>query len=219
MSDKTSGPGGELSLNRLMAFTDGVLAIAITILVLGIDIPEGHSFSEQGLFSFLARIRHDVIVYAASFWIIGAFWVLHHAVFNYFRYCNRWLLWLNTLFLFSTTLIPFLAKLKSIYRQEPKVVLLFGTGFILTGLSLLAIWRYAIAKQELHRTSPIDPAVIRSMTRRILLTPVISALAVGLSFINVHLGTYTFLTLPLFYLSHRMVDTGFKKPEGISASD
>jgi uncharacterized membrane protein len=211
MSDKTSATAGGPNLERLMAFSDGVIAIAITILVLGIDIPEDHSFSEQGLFQFLVGIRHDVVVYAASFWIIGAFWVQHHAVFAYFRYCDRWLLWLNTLFLFSTTLIPFLAKLKSIYQQEPKVVLLFGAGFVLTGLSLLAIWCYAVAKSELHKTSPIDPAVVRSMNRRILLTPVIAALAVGLSFINVHLGTYAFLTLPLFYLSRRTVDSQLKK--------
>ncbi|CAB1082708.1 hypothetical protein D1AOALGA4SA_10312 [Olavius algarvensis Delta 1 endosymbiont] len=217
MPDKKSATGGELSLDRLMAFSDGVIAIAITILVLGIDIPADHSFSDQGLFKFLARIRHDVIVYAASFWIIGAFWVQHHAVFAYFRYCDRWLLWLNTLFLFSTTLIPFLAKLKSIYKLEPKVVLLFGAGFVLTGLSLLAIWRYAVARSELHQFAPIDPAVVRSMTRRILLTPVVSAAAVGLSFINVHLGTYAFLTLPLFYLSHRTVDSRIKTPDGPSA--
>jgi len=200
-----------------MAFSDGVIAIAITILVLGIDILENNSFSDRSLFAFLGRIRHDVAVYAASFWVIGAFWVQHHAVFNYFRYCNRWLLWRNTLFLFSTTLIPFLAKLKSIYKQEPQVVLLFGLGFVLTGLSLLAVWRYAIAKLEFHKTSPIDPAVIRSMTRRILLTPVISAAAIGLSFINVDLGTYAFLALPLFYLSHRTVDNRIKKPEDTSA--
>jgi uncharacterized membrane protein len=217
MSDKTSATAGGPNLERLMAFSDGVIAIAITILVLGIDIPEDHSFSEQGLFKFLAQIRHDVVVYAASFWIIGAFWVQHHAVYAYFRYCNRWLLWLNTLFLFSTTLIPFLAKLKSVYKQEPKVVLLFGAGFILTGLSLLAIWRYAVARSELHKISPIDPAVVRSMTRRILLTPVISAVAVGLSFINVHLGTYAFLALPFFYLSHRTVDSRFIKQEDGSA--
>jgi uncharacterized membrane protein len=115
VSDKTSATAGELGLDRLIAFSDGVIAIAITILVLGIDIPEDRSFSEQGLVAFLARIRHDAVVYAASFWIIGAFWVQHHAVFYCFRYSDRWLLWLNTLFLFSTTLIPFLAKLKSIY--------------------------------------------------------------------------------------------------------
>jgi uncharacterized membrane protein len=139
MSDKISEIADGFKLDRLLAFSDGVVAISITILVLGIDIPKDHSFSEQGLIAFLARIRTDVVLYAASFWIIGSFWVQHHTVFNYIRYCDRWLLWLNTLFLFSTTLIPFLAKLKSTYKYEPKVDLLFGAGFILAGLSLLAI--------------------------------------------------------------------------------
>ena len=217
MPEKISETAGGLKLDRLLAFSDGVIAIAITILVLGIDIPEGHSFSEQGLLAYLARIRHDVVVYAASFLIIGSFWVQHHAVFNCFCYCDRWLLWLNTLFLFSTTLIPFLAKLKSLYKYEPKVVLLFGAGFILAGLSLLAMWRYAIAKREWHKSPPIDPVVIRSMSLRILIAPVISTIAIGLSFLNVHLGTYTFLAIPLFYLSHRRVDTHLEKPKTPSA--
>jgi hypothetical protein len=76
---------------------------------------------------------------------------------------------------------------------------------------------YAVAKREFHRSSPIDPAVVRSMTRRILVTPVISTVAVGFSFLNVHLGTYAFLTLPIFYLSHRTVDTRSKKPVDTSA--
>jgi uncharacterized membrane protein len=127
------------------------------------------------------------------------------------------LLWLNALFLFKTTLIPFTTKLKSIYEHDPKVVLLFGTGFILCGLSLLAIWRYAVTKHEFYRATPIDPAVVRGMIRRILLTPVISAVAVGLSFLNVHLRTYAFLTLPIFYLPHRTVDIRLKKTADASA--
>ena len=73
MPDNISETAGGLELDRLKVFSDGVIAIAITILVLGIDIPEDHSFSEQGLFGFIARIRHDIVVYAASFWIIGSF--------------------------------------------------------------------------------------------------------------------------------------------------
>lgn len=90
MSDETSATG-RLDPDRLMTFSDGVIAIAITILVFGIDIPTDNSFSEQGSFTFFARIRHDVVVYAACVWIFGAFWVQHHAVFNYFRYCDRFL--------------------------------------------------------------------------------------------------------------------------------
>jgi hypothetical protein len=96
MVERTSRPVNGFTVDRLKGLTDGVLAIVITILVLGIDIPEDHMFSEQGLVAFLLRISRDVLMYAVSFWLIGAYWVQHHAVFQYLRYCNRSLMWLNT---------------------------------------------------------------------------------------------------------------------------
>ena len=60
MTEKISSISSRLTVDRLKGFTDGVLAIVITILVLGIDIPEDHKFSEQGLFAFLSRIGWDV---------------------------------------------------------------------------------------------------------------------------------------------------------------
>ncbi len=211
MEERTSGVSGRLTLDRLMALSDGVIAIAITILVLGIDIPEDHSFSQQGLLAFLSRIKHDIAVYAASFWIIAAFWLEHHVIYHYLRTSNRALIWLNCLFLFSLTLIPFLAKLKTAYKQEPKIVLLFGSGFILSGLVLLAMWRYASSNREILRSHPVDPAVVRSMTQRILATPVIALVAIIVSFLDVRLGMLVFLAIPLFYFSHRLVDTQWDK--------
>lgn len=217
MAEKNSGVASRLTMDRLMAFSDGVIAIAITILILGIDIPEDHPFSKEGLIGFLQQIEHDLVVYAASFGIIATFWLQHHALFLYLRYCNRTLIWLNTLFLFSLTLIPFLAKLKFTYKQEPKIVLLYGTGVIVPGLILLGIWRYALSKLEIQRSPPIDQAVIRSMTQRILATPVIALVAICLSFVDVSLGTHAFILIPLFYLSHRLIDSGWEKPEESSA--
>ena len=216
MAERISGGGARLTLDRLMALSDGVIAIAITILVLGIDIPKDYSFSEQGLLAFLGRIEHDVVVYAASFCIIAVFWLQHHAIFHYFRYCNRTLIWLNILFLFTITLVPLLAKLKFVYKDEPKVVLLFGTGFILCALILLALWRYAVSKSEILVRPTIDPAVIRSMTRRILVAPLIALVAICVSFVNVRVGTHLFMAIPLFYLSHRLVDTYWEKTEDTS---
>ena len=204
------------SVDRINGFTDGVLAIVITILVLGIDIPEDHNFSEQGLVVFLLRIGRDVIMYAASFWLIGAYWVQHHVIFHGLRYCNRTLLWLNILFMFPLTLIPFLTKLKVIYRDEVLVVLLFGSAFIVSGLILFYIWRYAVSHPELIER-PVDSSVARSMDRRIMIGPLISLFAIGLSFLNIDLGTIAFSTIPLFYLSHRLIDSEWGKQESLSA--
>jgi uncharacterized membrane protein len=204
-------------VDRLKGFTDGVLAIVITILVLGIDLPEDHKFSEQGLLSFLLRIEWDVLMYAVSFWLIAAFWVQHHAVFQYLRHCNRSLLWLNIFFMFPLTLVPFLTKLKLVYRHDAILIPFFGAAFIACGLMLFGIWRYAISRPELTGRPNIDPAVIRSMSQRILIGPLVSLVAIGLSFLNLHLGALAFASMPLFYLSHRIIDSGWEKPEESSA--
>jgi uncharacterized membrane protein len=213
MVEKPSGAVARLTLDRLMAFSDGVIAIAITILVLGIDIPEGHSFSEKGLLRFLLEIKHDVLMYAVSFVAVATFWLQHHAMFQYLRYCNRALIWLNTLFLFSLTLIPFLSKLKFMYEQEPSIVRFFCAGIFFCGLTLLAMWRYVLSHSELLGRPMIDQAVIRSMTRRILLSPGVAVLAFCLSFVDVRLGTHAFFLIPLGALRHRLVDSGWERPE------
>ncbi len=212
MVERTSKPVKGFPVDRLKGFTDGVLAIVITILVLGINIPEDHNFSEQGLVAFLLRISRDVIMYAASFWLIGACWVQQHAVFQHLRYCNRSLLWLNILFLFPLTLMPVLTKLKVLYHDIELVVPLFGAPFVLSGLILLGIWQYVISHPELIGHRNIDPSVVRSMNRRILIGPLVSLVAIGLSFLNLNLGTAAFCTMPLFYLSHRLVDSEWEKP-------
>lgn len=213
MAERTSKLVHGFTLDRLKGFTDGVLAIVITLLVLGIDIPGGHNFSEKGLAAFVWRIKVDVIMYAASFWLIAAYWVQHHAVFQYLRYCNRTLMWLNILFLFPITLRPFLTKLKVIYRTDEQVVVPFGAAFMASGLILLGIWRYMISHRELLEPPDLDPSVVRSMTRRILMGPVISLAAVGISFLDIYLGTIAFCTIPLFYLSHPLIDSGWKSPD------
>jgi uncharacterized membrane protein len=213
MAEKTSAVKARLTLDRLMAFSDGVIAIAITILVLGIDIPEGHRFSESGLIAFLGRIGHDVLIYAVSFVAVATFWLQHHALFLYLRYCNRTLIWLNTLFLFSLTLIPFLAKLKFTYEHDPEIVRLFCAGPFFCGLMLLAMWRYVISHPELLGPETMDKALIRSMTLRMLLAPVVSVIAFCLSYLDIRLGTHAFFLIPLGALRHHRVDSEWEKEE------
>ena len=214
MTDKSSEQHKGFSTDRINAFTDGVLAIVITILVLGIDLPEDHKFSEQGLVSFLMRISRDVTMYGASFWLIGAYWVQHHVIFHFLKYCNRTLLWLNILFMFPLTLMPFLTKLKVVYHQDVIVVPFFGSAFIVSGLILFGIWRYIVARPA-FTASPIDRPVIRSMERRILIGPLVSLAAIGVSYLDIDFGTVVFCALPLFYLSHRLVDAASGEREAL----
>ena len=204
---------GYFSVDRCKALTDGVFAIVVTLLVLGINVPLDHNFSEKGFLEFLKRIGFDVFLYAISFWLVGTYWILHTAMLQYARHGSRVLIWLNLLFLFFVTLIPFLTELKVAYRYEPFVTLLFGVDQIFIGFSLIVIWLYVADNPHLLNRE-VEKRLRRKVTLRLLMSPVlISAVAIPVSFFSVHLSGILFLSIPLFYLSHRDIDQNWSVQE------
>ena len=197
---------GAFSLDRCKALVDGVFAVVVTLLVLGINVPTDHSFSEQGFFAFLERISFDLLIYSISFWLGCTYWVQHAAIMHFFRKGSRELVWLNLLFLFPVTLLPFITELKGAYRDEALVTLLFGGLQILIGFALIAIWTYAASHPHLL-TRPIEEDVRKKVTRRMLISPIlISMIAIPISLLNVHLSSLIFLSVPLYYLSNPLMD-------------
>lgn len=208
-SSRLPNPPTTLSLDRCKALADGVFAIVVTLLVLGIEVPTDHNFSEQGLLAFLDRISFHLLIYGISFWLAGTYWVQHSAILRHFREGNRTLIWLNLLFLFPITLLPFVTALKGAYRFEPLITLLFASLQILIGLALILLWNYAVSNPALlaHK---IGKDLGKKVTRRMLVSPIlISAIAVPISFLSVHLSGLIFLSIPLYYLSHRDLDKNF----------
>jgi uncharacterized membrane protein len=196
---------GELSLDRLKGLSDGVVAIVLTLLVLGIEVPQGHGFAEEGLLSYLLKIEYQVTVYAVSFVLIGGYWISHTVMFHYFRHSTRGLLWFNLLFLFLLTLLPFATQLIGTYQYEPIVIVIYGAVNIATGCSLAFMWWGA------NRLVPvvwprIDNQVVRGMQHRIMLGPLICLIAIAVAFLNVRLSHVVFLTIPFMQLQHRSVD-------------
>jgi uncharacterized membrane protein len=196
---------GELTLERLKGLSDGVVAIVLTLLVLGIEVPEGHDFSTEGLLSYLSKIEYQVTVYAISFVLIGGYWVQHNVMFHYFKNSTRGLLWINLLFLFLLTLIPFTTQLIGTYRYEPLVIVVYGIVNALCGCALAFMWWGANALVPVVFPR-MDAGIVRSMLQRILLGPTISLVAVGVAFLNVRLSHVVFLSIPILQLSHRAVD-------------
>ncbi|MGR8981603.1 MAG: TMEM175 family protein [Gammaproteobacteria bacterium] len=202
----------KFSLERCKALADGVFAIVVTLLVLGIEVPSDHRFSEQGLFEFLARIGWDLLLYVITFWLAGTYWIQHAAIMHYFRQGNRTVVWLNLLFLLPVTLLPFVTELKGAYRHEPLVTLLFGVLQILIGLALIALWHYAISHPHLL-SREVEENIRRKVTWRMFVSPVmISVVAISVSFLSVHLSSLFFLSIPLYYLSHRAIDQNWSDP-------
>jgi len=202
-----------LKPNRLCAFTDGVVAIAITLLVLGLEVPSAHDVPEQELRAYLIGTLHPLLGYVSSFVLIGTYWLQHYAIFHFITRVNRILIALNGLFLLCISFVPFPTGLQAAYRDDELAIVFYGSTHIACSLSLLSLWIYATKGHRLI-ASDIAPNVIKSMTMRIALTPAISLAAIGVSFINISVSRFMFLAIPVLYLSHRQVDSGWIETAG-----
>jgi uncharacterized membrane protein len=191
-----------MQTDRMKALTDGVLAIVVTILVLSFEVPD-HDFKHDGLIAFLARMAEPLIAYVVSFGIVSAYWMQHAAIYHYVTFGSRSFFWINLIFLLPVTLLPFLTELRATYHDEYLVTILYAAANVASGLLLIALWRHGIRR----RLAPnVDAAVDRSMQRRILLGVAINVLGAAIAPIDTHLSSLVFISLPLLYVSHRVVD-------------
>src|SRR3954468_13157089 len=140
-----------MTLGRIEAFSDGVFAIAITLLVLEIHVPED---PEQGLGQALLDQWPAYASYVVSFFVIGIIWVNHHAVFDYLERADRPLLFLNLLLLMFVGLLPWPTNLLATYMEgggadERIAAVVYSGTMTAMGLTFGALWFYASRRGRL----------------------------------------------------------------------
>ncbi len=126
--------------DRMIVFSDAVMAVAITLLVLDLKLPEG--VSDAQLPGALQASLHGLGVYALSFIVIGLLWMGHHEQFSYIRRVDGAMLWLNLFFLMTIGLIPFVTSLLSDHGTALATSLYAGT-LVTTSLLSATMWWYA----------------------------------------------------------------------------
>ena len=193
--------GTAVSTGRLEAFSDGVFSIAITILVIGLsvpDIPEPLVATELPR-KLLELWPGKLVSYVLSFVIVGMFWVAHHAAFRHIRRADRGLLWLNIGFLLWVAFMPFPTALLGQYFDQPLAVGIYAATLGVTGLALQALWRYATNGGRLV-DADLDPRLVREVSRRNLIGPALAAVALPLTFVHVGLGIVPLLLVPVLFV-------------------
>ena len=132
-------------LGRIIAFTDGVMAVAITLLVLNVEVP--HLRADQSLGDALVDdILPSLGAYALAFALVGRFWVIHHNLFEKLRSFDRTLMTLNLIFLALIALMPFSAQLYDVYTSRPAAAAVLGAT-----LGLVALVNGAMTAHVLRR--------------------------------------------------------------------
>ncbi len=157
-----------LSKGRLEAFSDGVFAIAITLLVLDIGVPAS---AERHLLRAVIDLWPSYLAYVVSFSTIGAMWLGHNAITEYLDRADAGFVRLNLLFLLFVAFLPLPTRLLAdfIERESPErvAVTIYGISLLLTSTLLLVLWRYAV-RMRLVRPDAADEE-IQLLTQR--LTP------------------------------------------------
>jgi uncharacterized membrane protein len=155
-----SGPVGTgLTKARVEALTDGIFAVAMTLLILDVKVPVVSHPSE--LVREVLALWPKCLSYVISFVMLGIYWVGHHNQFHLIRRTDRALLWINILFMMTISFVPFSTGLLSTYPREPIAVAVYGTNLVVIGLILYGHWSYATRRHRLVDHS-LDGRTIRS---------------------------------------------------------
>ena len=179
----TKPEGNGLPKSRIETLCDGVLAIAMTLMIFNIRVPEmPREQASSRLAGELFQLWPRFVVYVVSFVMLGIYWVGHHNQFHYIRRTDRVLLWLNIVFLMFVTLIPFSTALMGQYPSQRLSVDIYAITLIMLGISLYIHWWYATSSHRLV-DEELDPRLITLAKRRIIRAPVILLAAIAASFL------------------------------------
>lgn len=195
-----------LGKNRVEAFSDGVFAVAITLLVLDLQSPQLFKALVEGKnYAQWPGLLPVFLAYILSFVIVGIYWVAHHNTFHYIRHSDRNLLWLNILLLMCIVFIPFPTALLGQYPERQISIIIYGGTLVVTGAVLQMLWWYATSHYRLVDRD-IDPRLVTRATHRNLMAPSIYLLAIALSFLNVFISLAIFAIVPLLYILPGHID-------------
>jgi uncharacterized membrane protein len=184
-------------VNRLHALTDGVYAIAMTLLVLELHVPDARSSAE--LVTGLIAIAPNLFGFALGFAVLGTYWVGSAVNLSHLARVNRAALFLNVLQLFFISLLPFTTALLGRYPDEAAAVIIYALHLELLGLAQYAHWVYVLRHPELVH-APIDARTERAATIRILVGPAAWAVAMLLALVSPRLAYAVFYVVLIGYL-------------------
>jgi uncharacterized membrane protein len=184
------------SVDRLLALSDGVVAIALTLLVLQLrvpSLPSGSADSASALASALARGGDELTAYVISFYVVAQFWLVHHRVFQHLVGQQEGLAWWNFAFLFTITIMPFTSDLLGQYGSNPLAVDIFALNLLLAALATQATSE--LGRRRGLMTPGYHRAARRAAFLRSLGTVIVLAASMGLAWWNAGNAKFVWLLL------------------------
>lgn len=185
-----------LPANRIEAFSDGVIAIIITVMVFDLKVP-GPS-APDAMWADLAALLPRFLFYAMSFLILAIMWINHHQLFHQVRHVDGRLLWYSIALLFWMSLIPFGTNLLGTDPMRWQASFLYGLILFMCALSFTLLRHHVVQRGLLHERISTR-AHVRIRNKNILALAIYLA-AAGASLVSVYISFALFLAVPVMYV-------------------
>jgi TMEM175 potassium channel family protein len=185
---------------RVEAFSDGVFAIAITLLVLGLAVPHDAPNGSRLLHALLLEWP-SYLAFVTSFATIGIMWINHHRLFTLITRVDHSLLLFNGLLLLGVTFVPFPTAVLAEYAQRPGgqvAAMVYSGTFAVIAVLWNALWRYASYKNRLLHPAA-HPAAVRAITRAYIFGPLLYLLSVVMAVVAVPLSLAMNAALAVYF--------------------
>ena len=189
------------SLERLAALSDGIFAVAMTLLVLDLHVPvstiSNQIANEQDLWKALVKLGPNLFPYLMSFLTLGIFWVGQQTQLNFFMRSDRHLTWIHLAFLLAVTLMPFSTGLLAAFITFRVALVVYWLNIVLLGAMLFVSWQYARHAQLMK--DEVTTEIFSANQRRILIAQSLYAFGTLLCIINTYVSIGFIVLVQLNY--------------------
>ena len=205
-----SDPLVDLRTGRIEALSDGIFAVAMTILVLNIAVPVADKVSAAELPQALLRLVPEVLAYVISFVNLGVLYVGQHNQYHFIRRADRWFIWINIAYLLLISFIPLSTALLGHYPLQRIALAVYGVNVIAATLMLGVHWQYATTNG--HLVDPVlDARIARIAYRRIVSSTVAYTTALLLALIWPVVALTVYMVVPFYNILPYGIDKHFQR--------
>nr|WP_320161755.1 TMEM175 family protein [uncultured Methanoregula sp.] len=186
-----------LTKGRLEALSDGIFAFAMTLLVIGLNLPDKATLVQSNAYAlhFLSSLYSDFFHYVLAFLILGAFWLSQHQQFHSVRVPDKTFIWINLVTLMFVALLPFSTSFSGDFSGASLGAMIFEANLFAIGMGMSIQWWYATKGCRLTE-STLKPAYIRGVLVGNLVVPVVSVVCILVALTGSLWSSALYMTLP-----------------------
>lgn len=187
-------------IQRIEAISDGVFAIAMTLLILDIKVPVSEAIHTEGdLIKAFIGLTPKFLSYFLSFITLGIYWAAQATQFHFISKSDRHLNWIDLFFLLFVSLVPFTTAFLSQYITFRFAIFVYWLNIIMLGLILALHWSYANKRNFISLSDHENSIVTKTIKRRVIESSLLYTLGALLSFINPYLSLFVLICIQLNY--------------------